>query len=152
MSDLKGEHARQYAARHYALLANAYLLRSYDHIKRLRETRDERLSALAHACYRQSVQLFLMAGARFDGVPVPPPSGRLPSVDDLLPMLKGRLRFEAEAALRTASAALTRHYWRDFAEALRQRFERAEPALFIDPDLELFDLAPLSPSGDSDDS
>jgi hypothetical protein len=151
MSDANAGEAR-YTARDYAVLANAYLLRSYDHIKRLRETRDERLSALAHACYRQSATLFLMAAARFHDVPVPPPSDRLPSVDDLLPLLKGRLRFEAEAALRTASAALTRHYWRDFAEALRQRFERAEPALFIDPDLALVDLAPLSASGDADEA
>jgi hypothetical protein len=151
MSDLHGSHSHAYSARDYALLANAYLLRSYEHLKQLRETRDDRYSGMAHACYQQAVQLFLMAAIRFDGRPVAAPSGTLPTVDDLLPQLRGRLRYEAEVALRIATSALTRHYWRDFAEALRQRFERAEPSLFQDPNLVL-DLDVSAPATDGADA
>jgi hypothetical protein len=143
MTHVNGSQSRQYSARHYARLANGYLLRSYEHMKQWRETRDDRFGGMAHACYRQAAQLFLMAAIRFDDRPVAAPSSPLPSVDDLLPQLRGRLRYEAEVALRVATSALTRHYWRDVAEGLRQRFERAEPSLFQDPALVL-DLDPTS--------
>jgi hypothetical protein len=132
MSDPSNVPTRDYSAQDYALLANAYLLKSYEHVKELRDTRAERHSAMAQGCYRQAAKLYLMAALKYQQQPVPAPSGPLPSVDDLLPRLQGRLRFEAEGALRVASAAVTRHYWRDFAEALRHRFERAEPSMFQD--------------------
>jgi hypothetical protein len=132
MSDHDSAPTREYTPQDYAWLANAYMLKAYEHLKVLRETRDERHTSMAQACYRQAAQLYLIAAIRFVDQPVVPPAGKLPSVDDLLPQLQGRLRYEAEAALRVAASALTRHYWRDFAEALRHRFERAEPALFQD--------------------
>jgi hypothetical protein len=133
MSGLPVPTAREYTEQELTWLAGQYFVRGYAHLKLLRDTRDAQHADMAKACCHRAVQLLLLAAAKFQGQPTPSPLEELPQVDALMTRLGGRLRFEAEAAVRSAAPSVPDAYWRDVAQGLRARFERAEPALFTAP-------------------
>jgi hypothetical protein len=122
--------AREYAVHELTWLAGQYFVKGYAHLKLLRETREAQHADMAKVCCHRAGQLFLVAAAKFQGHETPSPLGELPPVDTLISLLEGRLRFEAEGAVRSAATTRPDAYWRDVAQGLRARFERSEPALF----------------------
>lgn len=122
--------AREYMVQELTWLAGQYFVKGYAHRKLLRDTRDAQHADMAKACCHRASQLFLVAAAKFQGQPTPSPLEQLPPVDALVALLDGRLRFEAEGAVRSAASSVPDAYWRDVAQGLRARFERAEPVLF----------------------
>lgn len=121
---------RQYTVQELTWLAGQYFVKGYAHRKLLRDTRDAQHADMAKACCHRASQLLLVAAATFQGQPTPSPLEELPQVDALVALLDGQLRVEAEGALRSAAPSSPDAYWRDVAQGLRARFERAEPALF----------------------
>lgn len=130
MSDAAVRTTRDYTVQELTWLAGQYFVKGYTHVKLLRDTRDMQHADMAKACCHRACQLLLLAAAKFQGQHTPSPLEELPAVDALVELLDGQLRFEAEGALQSAASSIPGTYWRDLAQGLRARFERAEPALF----------------------
>jgi hypothetical protein len=82
--------------------------------------------ALAEHYYEQAAQAYLVGAAEYQhGRAATQTGAAMEDTDELIQSLEGRLRVEAESALRSAAGRA-----QSFAEELRDRFAHAAPELF----------------------